>query len=160
MTRILVVSDTHGDERALWQALEEQPDARTVIHLGDGARETETMAELCKDRRFYIVRGNNDWGGAYRQLPETALEIVAGKRIFFTHGHRYDVKMGIYRVVCAARERQADVLLFGHTHQPLVDYEEGLHILNPGSLTYGRPTYGLLDITDAGIVPHTVSLRS
>ncbi|HIW74127.1 MAG TPA: metallophosphoesterase [Firmicutes bacterium] len=159
MTRVLVVSDTHGDERALWQALEEQPAARLVFHLGDGAREAEAVAARCPDRRFQIVRGNNDWG-SFGQFPETGLEIVAGKRIFYTHGHQYGVKMGLYRAVCAARERQADVLLFGHTHQPLVDYEDGLHILNPGSLSYGRPTYGLLDITEAGIVPHTVSLRS
>lgn len=157
MTRILVVSDTHGSERALWQALEEQPDARVVFHLGDGAREAESVADACRDRDFHIVRGNGDWGSRF---PETGLEIVAGKRIFFTHGHRYEVKMGLYRAVCAARERGADVLLFGHTHHPLTDYDDGLYILNPGSLSYGRPTYGLLDITEGGIVPHTVSLRS
>ena len=159
MTRILVVSDTHGDERALWQALEEQPTARTVFHLGDGAREAEAVAAACPDRTFFIVRGNGDWGRT-SGLPETGLEILAGRRIFYTHGHRYEVKLGLYRVVCAARERKADVLLFGHTHQPLTDYDDGLTILNPGSLAYGRATYGLLDITDTGIVPHTVSLRS
>ena len=159
MTRVLVVSDTHGNEWALWQALEEQPAARVVFHLGDGAREAEEVASRCPDREFHLVRGNNDWG-RFGQLAETGLAIVAGKRIFFTHGHQYGVKMGLYRVACAARERRADVLLFGHTHEPLVDYDDGLYILNPGSLSYGRPTYGLLDITEAGIVPHTVPLRS
>lgn len=49
------------------------------------------------------------------------------------------------------RERQADLLLFGHTHQPLTDYEDGLYLMNPGSLGYGG-TYGYVDITPAGIV--------
>ena len=159
MTRILVVSDTHGDEQALRQALEEQPTARMIFHLGDGAREAEAVAAGYPDRTFFLVRGSGDWGQA-GLLPEAGLEIVAGHRIFYTHGHRYNVKMGLYRAVCAARERKADVLLFGHTHQPLTDYDDGLTILNPGSLAYGRSTYGLLDVTDTGIVPQTVSLRS
>ncbi len=50
--RILVVSDTHGDARSLQQAIWEQPDARVVIHLGDGAREAEDAAAQFPDRTF------------------------------------------------------------------------------------------------------------
>ena len=39
MVRILVVSDSHGDSRALMRALDEQPDARYILHLGDGVAE-------------------------------------------------------------------------------------------------------------------------
>ena len=67
--------------------------------------------------------------------------------------------MGLYRLVCAARERQADILLFGHTHQPLIDYDDGLHILNPGSLHGSGGTYGTVDITPAGVVLNTVRNR-
>lgn len=157
--RILVVSDTHGDEYSLRQAVEEQPSARVVIHLGDGDREADTVASAYPDKKFYIVKGNNDWGSA-GLYPETGLEIIEGHRVFFTHGHRYGVKMDYYRVICAAREQKADILLFGHTHESLIDYDEGLTILNPGSLTYGRPSYGFIDITSAGIVPQIVRLRS
>lgn len=157
--RILVVSDTHGDEYALRRAVEEQPTARLIIHLGDGAGEAETVASAYPDREFRIVRGNCDWGRG-DVLAETGLEIAAGRRIFYTHGNRYDVKMGYYRVICAAREQHADLLLFGHTHVPMIDYDDGLTILNPGSLAYGGLTYGYIDITDAGIVPQIVKLRS
>ena len=153
--RILVASDTHGNENALLSALVEQPEAKVVFHLGDGAREAEAMAAAFPNRTFYIARGNGDWGVGSGAV-EAGLELVAGRRLFYTHGHRYEVKLGLTRVVYAARERGADVLLFGHTHQPLVDYEDGLHLLNPGSLTYGEGTYGVIDITPAGVVPRIV----
>ena len=157
--RILVVSDTHGNEYTLRQAVEEQPTARLIIHLGDGVRDAESVADTYPDKQFRIVRGNCDFGHP-ETLAETGLEILKGHRLFFTHGHRYDVKMGLYRLVCAAREQKADIVMFGHTHVPVTDYDDGLYILNPGSLSYGNPTYGVIDITDAGIVPHIMRLRS
>lgn len=157
--RILVVSDTHGNEYALRQAVEEQPSARVVIHLGDGIREADEVSAAYPDKQFHIVRGNCDWGST-GAVPETGLLPIAGHRLFYTHGHCYGVKMGIYRAVCAAREQKADILLFGHTHEAMTGYDEGLTILNPGSLSYGRPTYGFIDITDAGVVPQIVELRS
>jgi putative phosphoesterase len=155
--RILVVSDTHSNEQALYQAIEEQPTAKLIFHLGDGIRDAENAAERYPDREFRMVKGNCDWG--HFRGTDVNLEIVGRQRVFMTHGHRYNVKMGMYRVTSAAREQNADILLFGHTHQPLTDYEDGLTILNPGSLSYGHPTYGLLDITEAGVVPLIVSLR-
>ena len=156
--RILVVSDTHGDAYALEQAILAQPGARTVVHLGDGAREAGEMEARFPDHTFFCVRGTGDFS-AGGSLVYARDEICGGKRLFLTHGHLYDAKMGLYRLVCAARERQADILLFGHTHQPLIDYDDGLHILNPGSLHGSGGTYGTVDITPAGVVLNTVRNR-
>ena len=111
--RILVISDTHGNEQGLLQAVEEQPNARAVIHLGDGAREAQAAADRFPGLPFYLVRGNCDWASTSAGLLYAREETFAGKRIFFTHGHLYEVKFDLYRAACAARERQADVLLFG-----------------------------------------------
>ena len=73
-------------------------------------------------------------------------------------GSVYGVKTDPLRVVYAARERGADILLYGHTHRPLTDYEDGLHILNPGSLRAGG-TYGVVDLSDAGVVLNIVRCR-
>lgn len=156
--RILVVSDTHGDAYALQCAVDSQPEAKVVIHLGDGVREAEDTAQLFPDKTFYIVRGNCDWS-AGRDYMVSREETFQSKRVFFTHGYSYQVKETLYPVVCAARERKADILLFGHTHQPLTDYEDGLYILNPGSLAYGGGTYGIVDITPGGIAAHIVRCR-
>ena len=104
---------------------------------------------------FLQVRGNCDWGSTLPSVGEITLE---GRKIFYTHGHLHNVKYGLYQIVCAARERKADILLFGHTHVPLTDYEDGLYLLNPGSLHGSQGTYGILDITPAGIVTNVVRL--
>lgn len=59
--RILVISDTHGNETALFRVVEAQPTARVVIHLGDGVEEAEAAAAAFPDREFHLIRGNNDW---------------------------------------------------------------------------------------------------
>jgi putative phosphoesterase len=153
--RILVVSDTHGNARALQETIRFQPTASVVIHLGDGVREAEDMADRFPDRTFCIVRGNCDFGADVLPMRE---EQFGGKRLFFTHGHLYDVKYGLYRISLAARERKADMVLFGHTHQPLSLYDDGLYLLNPGSLGHGRQ-YATVDISPAGIFPILHTLR-
>lgn len=153
--RILVASDTHHDFHALKRAVECQPSAEIVIHLGDGADDAEDVKYLFPQKMFLQVRGNCDWGSTLPTIGEITLE---GKKIFYTHGHAYNVKYGLYQIVCAARERKADIVLFGHTHQALTDYEDGLYLMNPGSLHGSEGSYGIVDLTPAGIVTNLVRL--
>lgn len=153
--RILVVSDSHGNDANLRRALLAQPKAEVVIHLGDGEEETARAKPSFPEKTFLQVRGNCDWGSS---LPTAGEFDAEGVRIFFTHGHLYGVKSGLYTAVCAARERKARVLLFGHTHSPLTDYDDGLYILNPGSLNGWRPTYGTVDVTPQGVVTNVINL--
>lgn len=153
--RILVVSDTHRDASSLRQAILSQPAARTVIHLGDGAEEAEEMKRDFPEKTFLLARGNCDWGSA---LPLEGVAAFEGKNIFYTHGYTYNVKLSMYQAECAAREKKADVLLFGHTHEPFTYYDDGLYIMNPGSLHGSYGTYGILDISPAGIVTSIVKI--
>lgn len=148
--RLLVVSDSHGDGFSLRRAIEEQPAARAVFHLGDGVREAGEMAAAYPDLPFHIVRGNCDFA-AGALYPEVGLLELSGKRIVYLHGYTHHVKSGLEAVMGLARQQGADILLFGHTHQPLSTYDDGLHILNPGSVARSG-TYGIIDITPAGIV--------
>lgn len=111
-----------------------------------GAEEAERVSrELPPEQTLVAVRGNNDWGAGF---PETCQLHLEGRRIFIAHGHTYRVKYGLKDFCDAARSRQADVALFGHTHQSLTLYEDGLYLMNPGALSYGRggPSYGLVDL--------------
>lgn len=153
--RILVVSDTHGSESNLRQAILAQPSAEAVIHLGDGDEEMERESRNFPEKTFLSVKGNCDLGSSQPKMGEFCAD---GVKIFFTHGDLYGVKMGLYSIISAARERKADVLLFGHTHMPMSDYEDGLYIVNPGSLHGYHATYSTLDITPQGIVPNIVKL--
>ena len=153
--RILVVSDSHGNDGNLRRAILAQPKAEVVIHLGDGEEELLRAQRSFPEKMFLAVRGNCDWGSA---LPPVGEYTAAGVKIFYTHGHLYGVKSGQYTIVCAARERKARVLLYGHTHNAFTDYEEGLYMMNPGSLNGWKATYGTLDITPQGIVTNIVKL--
>ena len=152
--RVLVVSDTHRDVYALRKAILAQPKAEVVIHLGDGEEEAAEMKMNFPEKMFLQVRGNCDWGSTLPAFGEITLE---GKHIFYTHGHNYQVKYGLYTVCCAAREHKADIVLFGHTHVPVTDYEDGLYLMNPGSLNGSTGTYGIIDIMPAGIVTNIIS---
>ena len=63
------------------------------------------------------------------------------------HGHKYRVKLGIYSLLLRAKELNADIALFGHTHEKLLEKEDGIIILNPGSTR----SYGIIEINDEEI---------
>ena len=156
--RILVLSDSHGSFKNLDDAIEDQPSAKTVIFLGDGEDELDDLRAAYPDITFYAVKGNCDLVS-----DKKTVEIIdiAGHRIYATHGHAHYVKMGDGRLRKAARAAGADIALYGHTHVPLCDYEDGLYVMNPGSVTrpaYGSATYGYIDITSAGVVTAIVKL--
>lgn len=153
--RLLVISDVHERPGALWRVLEEQPNINGVIFLGDGLRHAENAAREYPDLPFYMVPGNCDLTA---DLPAAREETFGGKRVFFTHGHKYRVKYGMDMLMQEAVSRRADIVLFGHTHRPYEHYEDGIHYLNPGSLMYGG-TYGYVDITPAGILTGIVELK-
>lgn len=157
--RILVVSDTHRNVRNLREILLQQPSAEVVIHLGDVEEDVQLLRHSFPEKMFLQVRGNCDWGST---LPDRGIYEAEGVKIFYTHGHLYNVKTGLYQAVCAAREQKAQVLLFGHTHKALTDYEDGLYLMNPGSASCGSlgepASYGTLDITPQGIVTNIIRL--
>jgi len=155
--RILVLSDSHGDASAVLRAIREQPKAELVLHLGDGEEDMAEARALFRDRMFLQVRGNCDFASA---LPATDTMMVKGIRLFFTHGHLYSVKCGDDRLREAARSCHADVALYGHTHMAETDYEDGLYLMNPGSVRGANGSYGIVDITDAGIVTAIVRRKN
>lgn len=152
--RLLVLSDSHGNCRAVRRALEAQSDVRHVVFLGDGLREIEDVADEEPGRVFYTVPGNCDFGATALPVRE---ETFGGMRVMFTHGHLHRVKYGLEPLCVAAQARQAGLVLFGHTHQPLFRYEEGLYLVNPGSVGKdGR--YAVVDIVSGGVMANLLQV--
>jgi len=152
--RILVCSDSHGRRDRLVLALEQQLGAEILVFLGDGAADAAFFFRE-PGRQAYLVRGNCD--GYSCELPLWREFDVLGKKIFCTHGHAAGAKFGLDGLLRAGRERGADLVLFGHTHEPLIYYEDGITLFNPGSMHDGN--YGFADITDAGIVCRNLRIR-
>ena len=91
--RILVVSDTHKNVNSLRTILLAQPTAELVIHLGDGEDDVALLKPSFPEKMFLQVRGNCDWGS---NLPDFGTYTAEGVKIFYTHGHLYGVKSGLY----------------------------------------------------------------
>jgi len=160
MVRIVVLSDTHGAFDVLLDVVRRyEKEAAAFIHCGDGKEELALLKEVKPDLPLYAVRGNCDFGS---DLPAANLLEIAGHRLFFTHGHRYSVGAGDEMLLAAAKERQADIVLFGHLHIARTDYLDGIYLMNPGSPVKPRqskPSFGILDLSDAGVAVNLVTYR-
>ena len=64
----------------------------------------------------------------------------------------------MYDFLSAARGNGAQIALYGHTHEPMTDYQDGLYVMNPGALGGARGSYGIIDLTPAGIVTNIIFL--
>ena len=150
MENILILSDIHARPRRAAEAIELHPECKTVFFLGDGARHIDALAAAYPDKAFVSVRGNCDTFLDGVGETETVLEI-ASHRIFLCHGHTRDVKYTLLRLLYAAKEKNCDIALYGHTHIAKEEYdaENGIYLLNPGSIGAprdGRYTFGILSL--------------
>ena len=149
MQRIMIVSDTHRKLRTLTQALMDEGKIDKLIHLGDYEGDDEAIANMC-GCELLIVPGNNDFFSPYPKEIETE---IAGKKILLTHGHYYYVSLDLKMIEEEARARGFDIVMFGHTHRPVILPLKDVCLINPGSISYPRQqdkkcTYIMLEIDD------------
>lgn len=148
--RILVISDTHGDDRDIKRLLEVvRPDR--VYHLGDSENECRFLTNVATCP-VEMVCGNCDW---YSKLPQEVVLEVGKHVLLITHGHRFSCKSSYDGLMKEAKRVGADYILYGHTHVPEIERLNGYTIINPGSLTYPRSydrrgTYAVLNVDKNG----------
>ncbi len=146
--KVLLVSDTHGKDDLLENIItEEHPDF--LCHMGDVEGSADYIREIA-GCQLAMVAGNNDY---YSGLPQEALFELAGHKIFMTHGHGYILYFGLQELCDAGKKKGADIVLFGHIHQPVVEEIDGITLINPGSLTYPRqvgrrPSYMVMELEE------------
>jgi hypothetical protein len=157
--RLIVFSDTHGNFRAAREVVERNQDVYTFIFLGDGEREIDKLRIVYPEKLILNVAGNCDYNSF---TPNSDIYNAGKVKILFTHGHRFGVKYGHEELLAKAKEINAAIALFGHTHERFYSYEDGVHLLNPGSASCPRdgkaPSYAFIDITPAGIMCSHVEL--
>lgn len=145
--KILVVSDTHGHTKNLERVLEKVGDIDLFIHCGD-LEGGEDYIHALVEVPCYMVAGNNDWFSDLQREMEISVDDY---RIWITHGNNYGASMGPERLLEEAAARNVDVVMYGHTHRPLIEYQDNIVIVNPGSLSYPRqngrkPSYLIMEI--------------
>ncbi len=146
---IAVLSDTHRVTKYINLAKQLIKHADILIHLGDNTEDVELL-ENNFDGKVYAVEGNCDYSTKY---PKEDIIDVNGKKIFFTHGDLYGVKSSLNNIYYRGKELDADIVLFGHTHEQMIEEEKGIILLNPGSVSLPRFNgryVGFIDINDNG----------
>ena len=129
----------------MYDAVErEMPDR--VFHLGDHLSDAEDLSNAFPELDFLYVPGNCDFGA---QAPASVLTEAGGYRMFLTHGHLFGVKTGLTRLLLEGKRLGAQLVLFGHTHRPLLEQRDGIWLLNPGSCSASSGSYAVVDL-DAG----------
>jgi putative phosphoesterase len=154
MTTIGLVSDTHLPRfgRALPRALEAGLRAASVtriLHLGDM---TDPIAiDLFEALApFDAVAGNNDPQAIWERYGRAKVITVEDVRIGMVHGDAGRARTAHENALAAFADRPVDVVLYGHSHRPVVDRRGALLVANPGSPTDKRMmpefSYGLLAV--------------
>ena len=155
--RILVISDTHQKlNRAIELVHDFSKRIDAVIHLGDN---TDDVDFIKRNYRLpvYVVAGNCDYGSS---APPENVVTFEEKKIYFTHGHSFNVRYNADMVQERAESFGANVCLFGHTHIPYVNIQKNIIVMNPGSLSEPRggskPSYGIIKIDNGKIYPMVI----
>lgn len=122
MTRIGVVSDTHGLLRP--EVAPVLAGVDLILHCGDVGK-FSILEELGKIAPVTAIRGNIDREGKCAELPETEVALAEGRYIYMLH----DLKT-LHLDPAAGRFA---AVLSGHTHVPNFYQRKGVLYLNPGS---------------------------
>lgn len=153
--RIAVLSDTHlraGNTlpRFVWEHLTE---VDLIIHAGDLIHKG-LWEELTCIAPVRAVRGNCDhWDVSF--LPERDIIECEAIRIGIIHGNAGKGKSTPERAYLAFKDKSVDIIVFGHSHRPYMEWCNGILLFNPGSPTDKRRephySFGLLDIQQGQI---------
>ncbi len=127
-----IISDTHGEHSLIDKAMKNLKDVDLIIHAGDHYKDAKYI-----EKKYNInvigVAGNCD-----EEKIDEKLKVINGKRFFITHGHNHNVKTNISNLFYTGKEKDVDVIIFGHSHVPFYEVEEGIAIINPGSISIPR----------------------
>ncbi len=156
--KLLILSDTHRKIDKALEACNKVYDADAIIHLGDHKDDAIRIAKAT-DRQVEWVNGNCDFGS-----PKDDYKVLVTEwgNIYLCHGHKEDVKYQIHRLLYRAEELGCKAAFFGHTH--MAGYEEinGIHVLNPGSISQPRDgskgTYAVVELTPTGFHANIIYL--
>jgi uncharacterized protein len=133
--RIGVISDTHGKLRS--EVFKHFDGVEHILHAGDIGH-WELIVELEAIAPVTAVYGNTDDMSVRARVPDIARVELAGRRITVLHGNQVGSPTP---ALLREFDPDADIIVYGHTHKPLIDREGNSLVLNPGGA--GAPRFGL-----------------
>ena len=148
-----LISDTHGLMRA--EALAALAGVELILHAGDVGSQA-VLRELQAIAPVHAVYGNVDDRAL---VPRATIAVtLGGLTVHVSHGH----ELGSPAPAALAQRYAADVIVYGHTHKPLVAQHGTTLVVNPGAAGPRRfnlmPSVGLLTIEDGKASAEIISL--
>lgn len=149
--KIGVISDTHGMYRT--EINNVFTGVNLIIHAGDIGK-AEIIEHLEQIAPVISVRGNIDGGNWCSGIQYNEIINVNGKLIYLIHNiNEFDY----------TGNDKLDVVVFGHSHKPLIKHEDGVLYFNPGSAGSQRfslpVSVGLLILKDGQVTPNHTKLK-
>lgn len=150
--KIVIISDTHRKDDLFYKVVKKEAPFDLLIHAGDTEGSETFFAQTPGvTGKMHYVAGNNDF---FTDAPYDEIFYIGPHKVFLTHGHHYQVGISEERLLDEANAQNARIVIYGHTHRPVVREENGILVINPGSLGYPRqygrvPSYAVLEVSDA-----------
>ena len=154
--KIGIISDTHGLLRP--EVFDAFAGVEHVLHAGD-VGSADILTELVALAPVTAVWGNTDGWDVRERVPEMARVTLGGVQVAVVHGHR----LSAARPGPAAEAfADAGLVVFGHSHQPVIEQVGGVLAVNPGSAGprrfRGPVTVAIAEISDGRVTAHLVPL--
>ena len=150
-----LISDTHGLMRA--EALAALADVEMILHAGD-VGSFAVLRELQGIAPVHAVVGNTD--DPILGLPPQVRLTLDGLKLHMSHGH----ETGSPSPDTLVKRYSADVIIYGHTHKPLITTRGKTLVINPGAAGPRRfhlqPSVGLLRIESGVATAEIIDLAT
>ncbi|HYW07951.1 MAG TPA: metallophosphoesterase family protein [Longimicrobium sp.] len=154
--RVGIISDTHGLLRA--QVFEAFEGVEHILHAGDIGNE-DILIELGAIAPVTAVWGNTDGGAIRGSVPEVAETELGGVRVVVLHGMQLGSPTPERAV---AAYPGAGLVVFGHSHKPVIRGVGSTLAVNPGSAGRQRfhdpVTVALAELVDGKVTARLVEL--
>lgn len=136
--KILLVSDSHGNNEALDLLVATYPNMDLYLHAGDSESDEYSIYP------FRSVKGNCDYFGDF--LDHLVIPTPIGN-MFVQHRPIPNSDL--------LREHKVKIFVYGHTHVRKLDKSNDIIVINPGAISFARDrfdgSYAILDITEKNV---------
>lgn len=118
-----IISDTHGLLRP--EVIEKLQGVSRILHAGD-VGDPVILAQLTNIAPLTVVRGNVDYSGSLANLPLHEAVEVGEHLIYITHIQE--------EIDLDPETSEMSMVIFGHTHSPVIEQRGSVTWFNPGSV--------------------------
>lgn len=146
--KIGVISDSHGNVDAVEHLVQwfTHNKCKKIIHLGDDwddisiqiQKDSKKSSPKEEKKQIEIIKVPGVFSDYYKdsKIPNRLVFEFEEWKVLLTHtqkSHKNDLPKDL-KPEALIKSKEVEVILYGHTHIPLIDRKEGVIYINPGHL--------------------------